>query len=57
MEVVNREERSEERKQRLQSEIEKLLKDLKLQIDSKGRDYFNSRFNVLKGFIYELTPL
>jgi hypothetical protein len=55
MEVVGREERSDERKLILAGEIEKLLKDLPLTLDQKGRDAFNSKFNTLKTFIYEMT--
>jgi len=57
IEVVAHEERNPERKALLVEELEKLMKDLKLQLDSKGRDIFNTKFNALKGFIYELTPL
>jgi hypothetical protein len=41
LEIIQKEERSEERKAKLQEEILKMLKDLPLQVDSKGREVFN----------------
>ena len=55
LEVIGREERNDERRTKLATEVEKLLKDLPLVIDSKGREAFNSKFNSLKTFIYEMS--
>ena len=53
--MINKEERNDERKQKILQEVDKLLTGLPMGLDTKNREAFNSKFNVLKGFLFELN--
>ena len=50
-----KEEKSEERKQIINAEIEKMLGTMIPGLDSKAREVFNSKFSSFKTFLAELN--
>jgi hypothetical protein len=54
-EVILKEEKSEERKQKLLAEVDKLLNGMLPGLDSKAREQFNSRFSAIKATIIEMS--
>jgi len=52
---VVKEEKSEERKQIINAEIEKMLGTMIPGLDSKAREVFNSKFSSFKTFLAELN--
>lgn len=53
--MIVKEEKNEERKQKILKEIEKLLIGLNPSLDTKSREAFNSRYSELKTFLFELN--
>lgn len=53
--VVIKEEKSEDRRQRILGEIEKLFHELYPSLETKGREQFNTKFNNLRNFITDLN--
>jgi hypothetical protein len=56
MEIVNENEKNEERKQRMLTELGTMITGAPLSsLDSKSREMFSTRFNAFKGFLYEFN--
>ena len=53
--IIIKEEKSDERKQKILSEVEKLFIGLAASLDSRSREQFNTRFTALKTFIFDLN--
>ena len=53
--IIIKEEKSDERKQKILSEVEKLFIGLTASLDSRSREQFNTRFTALKTFIFDLN--
>ena len=49
------EEKSDDRKQKLLQEMQNLFNGFPMSLDSKGREQFNSKYNALKNFIFDIT--
>ena len=54
-EVIVKEERNEERRQKILGEVEKLLTGLGASLDSRAREQFNARFTVFKQFLFDIN--
>jgi hypothetical protein len=54
-EMVMTEEKSEERKQKILIEIEKMFSGLAPSLEAKGREQFNSKFTSFKSFLFDLN--
>jgi hypothetical protein len=54
-EMIINEEKSEDRKQKILSEIEKLFSGLTQSLEAKSREQFNSKFTSFKTFLFELN--
>jgi len=56
VDIVNENEKSEERKQRILTELSTMITGTPLiALDSKSRDIFSTKFNAFKGFLYEFN--
>jgi len=53
--VIVKEERNEERRQKILSEVEKLLTGVTTSLDSRSREQFNSRFTNFKSFLFDIN--
>lgn len=53
--VIVKEEKSEQRRQAMLAEVEKLFTNLAPNLDAKSRDVFNSKFTTLKTFLFDMN--
>ena len=54
-ETVMTNEKSEDRRQLVIKEMEKLLNNVPMGLDMKNRDAFNPKYNALKNFIFDIN--
>ena len=54
-ELVIKEEKNEERKQMILTELEKLFNGMQPSLDAKAREGFNSKFTAFKTFLFDLN--
>lgn len=53
--MILKEEKDNDRKQKLLEEMEKLLTNLPIGLDAKNREAFNPKFSALKTFLLDMV--
>ena len=56
-EIIIKEEKSEDRKQKIVQEVEKMFTGMLPSLDSKSREIFNSKFTSLKSLLLEMINI
>jgi len=54
-ELVVKEEKNEERRQLIITELEKMFSGMQPSLDAKAREGFNSKFTAFKTFLFDLN--
>lgn len=54
-ELIMNEEKNEERKQKMLSEVQKLFEGMTTSLDARAREALTTKFNAFKAFVFELN--